>query len=78
LLASNFDLAPPAAQATYEALLTPGAGLAPDARFSREGFAAVLGIRAELEGMWGGKPPAPDKYLDLAHYERALPTARQR
>jgi ABC-type nitrate/sulfonate/bicarbonate transport system substrate-binding protein len=78
LLAGNFDLAPPAAQATYEALLTPGAGLAPDARFSREGFAAVLGIRAELEGMWGGKPPAPDKYLDLAHYERALPTARQR
>jgi NitT/TauT family transport system substrate-binding protein len=78
LLASGFELAPPVAQATYQALLAPGAGLAPDARLSPEGFAAVLGIRAELEGMWGGAAPAPGKYLDLSHYERALRTARQR
>jgi ABC-type nitrate/sulfonate/bicarbonate transport system substrate-binding protein len=78
LLSSGFDLAPPVAQATYDALLAPGAGLAPDACFSLEGFAAVLAIRAEMEGMWGGTPPAPGKYLDLSHYERALRTARQR
>jgi hypothetical protein len=23
-------------------------------------------------GTWGGKPPAPDKYLDLSYYDRAL------
>jgi ABC-type nitrate/sulfonate/bicarbonate transport system substrate-binding protein len=78
LLAGGFGLAPPVAQATYEALLTPGAGLAPDARLSPEGFAAMLGLRAELEGMWGGTAPPGDKYLDLSHYERALRTARQR
>lgn len=78
LLAGAFDLAPPVAQATYEAMLAPGAGLAPDARLSPEGFAAVLGIRAEMEGMWGGTAPAPDKYLDLSYYERAQRTARQR
>ena len=32
----------------------------------------VLALRAEMEGMWGGKPPAADKYLDLSYYERAL------
>jgi ABC-type nitrate/sulfonate/bicarbonate transport system substrate-binding protein len=77
LLAGNFDLAPPIAQATYDALLAPGAGLAPDARLNFEGFTAVLNIRAEMEGMWGGTPPPADKYLDLSHYERALRTARQ-
>jgi hypothetical protein len=77
MLASAFDLAPAVAQATYDALLAPGAGLAPDARLNFEGFTAVLNIRAELEGMWGGTAPAAGKYLDLSHYERALRTARQ-
>jgi ABC-type nitrate/sulfonate/bicarbonate transport system substrate-binding protein len=78
LLSSGFDLAPPVAEATYEALLAPGAGLAPDARFSLEGFAAVLAIRAEMEGMWGGRAPEAGKYLDLSHYERALDAATHR
>jgi len=77
LLAGSFDLAPPVAQATYEALLAPGAGLAPDARLNLEGFRAALNIRAEMEGMWGGTPPAADKYLELSYYERALGSARQ-
>ncbi len=72
LLARSFKLDPVAASGTYEALLTPGAGLAPDARFNRAGFEAVLAIRAEMEGMWGGVPPAPDKYIDLSHYEQAI------
>lgn len=71
LLMRSFKLDPAAAAGTYEALLTPGAGLAPDARFNTEGFRVVLAIRAEMEGMWGGTPPAPDKYLDLSHYEQA-------
>jgi hypothetical protein len=52
-------------------LLTPGSGLAVDAAFSLEGFAQVLSIRAEMEGMWGGQPPAADKFLNLSFYEQA-------
>jgi len=32
----------------------------------------VLALRAEIEGQWGGKPPAPEKCLDLGYYGRAL------
>jgi ABC-type nitrate/sulfonate/bicarbonate transport system substrate-binding protein len=78
LLARVFDLPPPVAQASYEALLAPGSGLAPDARLDHEGFAAMLGIRAEMENMWGGTAPPPGKYLDPSYYERALAMARQR
>ena len=76
LLADRFKLAPAVAEGTYVALTTPGSGLAPDARLSMEGFRNVLAIRAEMENMWGGTPPAPDKYLDLSYYERALRHAR--
>ena len=44
---------------------------ATDARFDIEGFRNVLRLRADMLGTWGGKPPAPDKYLDLSYYDRA-------
>jgi ABC-type nitrate/sulfonate/bicarbonate transport system substrate-binding protein len=47
---------------------------APDARFSMDGFRNVLALRAEMLGTWGGKPPAPEKYVDLSYYDRALKT----
>jgi ABC-type nitrate/sulfonate/bicarbonate transport system substrate-binding protein len=47
-------------------------GFATDARFDLEGFRNVLKLRAEMLGTWGGKPPAPEKYLDLSYYDRAL------
>lgn len=75
LLTSSFKLSPQAAEGTYEALVKPGSGLAVDARFSDEGFQTVLAIRAEMEGMWGGKPPAPDKYIDMSYYGRAIKAA---
>lgn len=65
-LTAHFQLQGEEAANTYEALLAPGSGLAVDAAFNHEGFAQVLAIRAEMEGMWGGTPPAPDKYLDLS------------
>jgi len=43
-----------------------------DARIDMEGFRNVLRLRADMLGTWGGKPPAPDKYLDLSYYDRAL------
>lgn len=76
LLEARFKLAPAVAAGTYAALTTPGSGLAPDARLSLDGFKNVLAIRAEMENMWGGTPPAPDKYLDLSYYERALRYAK--
>ena len=72
LLTSRFKLAPGVAQGTYDAVLKPGSGLAPDAGFSDEGFACVLAIRAEMEGMWAGLPPAIEKYVDLSYYQSAL------
>jgi hypothetical protein len=39
-----------------------------------EGFKAMLAIRAEMEGMWGGTPPAPGKYPDLTYYDKAVNT----
>src|SRR5260370_25567518 len=47
-------------------------GFATDAKFDMEGFRNVLKLRADLLGTWGGMPPAPDKYLHLSYYQRAL------
>lgn len=75
LLTSSFKLSPLAAEGTYDALLKPGSGLAPEARFNLAGFNNVLAIRAEMEGMWGGTPPPADKYIDLSFFERAIQSA---
>lgn len=76
LLGRSFKLSAQAAEGSYAALVAPGSGLAPDARFNREGFETVLAIRAEMEGMWSGVPPAADKYLDQSYYERAYALAQ--
>lgn len=73
LLAKWLKLEPAVAAQTYELLLQPKFGLTPDAKFDLEGFKALLALRAEIEGQWGGKPPAPDRYFDLQYYDRALP-----
>jgi ABC-type nitrate/sulfonate/bicarbonate transport system substrate-binding protein len=72
LIATRLKQDPKVAERTYEALMEPRFGFAPDARFDMEGFRAVLALRAEIEGQWGGKPPAPDRYIDLGYYDRAM------
>ncbi len=74
LLAERLKLAPDIAAATWERAADPVGGLAPDAKLDMEAFRNVLAIRAETEGQWGGKPPAPEKYVDLSYYQRALRT----
>ena len=64
------------AEQTYAALNTPSHGLAKDCAFNMEGFKNVLSLRAEIMGQWGGQAPAPEKYLDLSLYKRALGHAR--
>lgn len=60
------------AELTYQDLITPGHGLSRDCAFDLPGFRNVLALRAEMEGQWDGKAPAPDKYIDLSYYQRAL------
>ena len=71
LLVRRFSLSEAHALASYATLNAPGSGLATDAALNHAGFAAVLAIRAEMEGMWGGTAPAIDRYLNLAYYTRA-------
>lgn len=72
MLVERFKLDPKVAQRTWELLADPKFGLSPDARFNVEGFKNVLALRAEIEGDWGGKPPAAERYFDLSYYGRAL------
>jgi ABC-type nitrate/sulfonate/bicarbonate transport system substrate-binding protein len=77
ILSERLKLKPEHAVATYNALLVPRSGLARDAAVDMEGFRNVLAVRAEIEGQWGGKPPAVDKYLDLSYFNRALARVNQ-
>lgn len=77
VLERDLKVSPKVAEQTYVELTTPGHGMARDCAFNMEGFRNVLALRAEIEGNWGGKPPAPDRYVDLRFYERALQLARR-
>ena len=74
LLVQRLKLAPDVAERTYDLMREPKFGLVPDAKFDVEGFRNLLALRAEIEGQWGGKPPAAGKYIDLSYYERAIKT----
>jgi hypothetical protein len=76
LLSERLKVTPEVAAQTWELLADPKFGLATDGRFDMQGFRNVLALRAEIEGSWGGKPPAPDRYLDLSFYENALKRLR--
>jgi ABC-type nitrate/sulfonate/bicarbonate transport system substrate-binding protein len=70
LLAERLGIPADVAARTCERAVTEG--LAPDARLDLDGLRTVLALRAEIEGQWGGRAPAPEKYYDLRYYERAL------
>lgn len=72
LLTKEAHLGLEVAAETYENSLTKPGGFAKDAAFDLEGFQNVLKLRAEIEGSWGGHPPAPEKYYDPLFYEAAL------
>lgn len=72
LIAARLKQTPALATRTYdEALLQPKFGLVPDARLDLDGLKAVLALRAELEGQWGGVAPPAERYIELSYYERA-------
>jgi ABC-type nitrate/sulfonate/bicarbonate transport system substrate-binding protein len=72
LLRDKLKLSDAAAARTYAQLVDPGFGFTPDARFSQQGFTNMLALRAEIERKPNLAPPAPEKYVDLGYYERAI------
>jgi len=72
LLAERLKVPPEVAARTWDLMTDARFGLARDARFDMRGFRNVLALRAEIEGNWGGKPPAPERYVDLSFYQNAL------
>jgi ABC-type nitrate/sulfonate/bicarbonate transport system substrate-binding protein len=72
ILAERLKIAPEVAAATWEVAADPVKGLTPDAKLDMDGLRNVLALRAEMIGTWGGKAPAPDKYVDLSYYGRAI------
>jgi ABC-type nitrate/sulfonate/bicarbonate transport system substrate-binding protein len=71
VLVDRLKLERDVAEHVYSLATGPG-GLQPDARLDADGFKTVLALRAEMEAQWGGRAPAPDRYLDLGYYERAI------
>ncbi len=71
LLMARFQQGRHIALRSYDSLVAKGSGLAPQARIDPAGFQQVLALRAEMEGMWGGVPPPPARFLDLSFYDAA-------
>ncbi|HYR35530.1 MAG TPA: ABC transporter substrate-binding protein [Burkholderiales bacterium] len=72
ILAERLKVGTDTAAQTWQLMTDPKFGIARDARFDMEGFRNVLALRAEIEGSWGGKAPAPDRYVDLSYYDAAM------
>jgi ABC-type nitrate/sulfonate/bicarbonate transport system substrate-binding protein len=70
-LMERLRLAEDVATAAYVVATGPE-GFAKDGALDLEGFRNVLKLRATHLGTWGGTPPAPEKYLDLSYYQKAL------
>jgi ABC-type nitrate/sulfonate/bicarbonate transport system substrate-binding protein len=56
---------------TYQELMLKGSGLSKDCAIDMPGFKNVLALRAEIEGQWGGNPPALEKFLDMSYFDKA-------
>ena len=72
MMIKESHLAPEVAAESFESLMTRPGGFANDASFDLDGFKNVLKLRAEIEGSWGGHPPAPEKYYDASYYSAAI------
>jgi NitT/TauT family transport system substrate-binding protein len=72
LMVKESHLTPSVAAEAYESSMTRPGGYEKDSALDLDGFKNVLQLRAEIEGQWGGHPPAPEKYYDSSYYEAAL------
>jgi ABC-type nitrate/sulfonate/bicarbonate transport system substrate-binding protein len=69
LIATQFKLEPEIAAESYAIAVDPKSGLAKDAKLDMEGLQNVLKLRADWSGV---TPGAPDRYIDLSYYQKAL------
>jgi ABC-type nitrate/sulfonate/bicarbonate transport system substrate-binding protein len=69
ILARRLSLAPDLASDVFDIITGDAEGFAKDGKFDMAGFRNVLALRASYEGK---NPSAPEKYLDLSYYDRAL------
>jgi ABC-type nitrate/sulfonate/bicarbonate transport system substrate-binding protein len=69
LLVKNLKLEPDVAAESYAIAVDPKGGMAKDAEFDLDGFKNVLKLRADWTGL---QPGAPEKYIDLSYYKKAL------
>jgi NitT/TauT family transport system substrate-binding protein len=76
LMTKEMHLTPEIAAEAYESFMTRPGGYEKNAGLDLNGFKNVLKLRAEVEGQWGGKPPAPEKYYDASYYDAALQRLR--
>lgn len=72
ILADRLRIDTDIAAQSVDAAVGPARGLAVDASFDMPGFENTLRIRDRIAGTWGGRIPAPGKYLDLSYYEQAV------
>jgi ABC-type nitrate/sulfonate/bicarbonate transport system substrate-binding protein len=72
LMRDKLKLSDEIAGRTYAQLVDPGFGFTPDATFNRQGLRNMLALRAEIERKPGATPAAPERYVDLGYYERAM------
>jgi ABC-type nitrate/sulfonate/bicarbonate transport system substrate-binding protein len=70
-LAEQLKLPQDIAAQSYAVAVDAAEGFARDGKLDLEGFRNVLKLRATHLGMWGGNPPAPEKYIDLSYYQKA-------
>jgi ABC-type nitrate/sulfonate/bicarbonate transport system substrate-binding protein len=70
-IAADAKVSPEVAAEAYALEMGLG-GWDKDMRFNVNAFKNLMQVRADVEGTWGGKPPAPEKYYDSSYYERAL------
>src|SRR5262245_60718445 len=71
LLVEKLKVSEPTASRTYELLVDPSFGFNVDAKFDWQGFRNLLALRAEIERK-GEEAVAPERYVDLGYYERAV------
>lgn len=69
LIAAQFKLEPEIAAESYAIAVDPKGGLAKDAKLDMEGLQNVLKLRSDWSGV---TPGAPDRYIDLSYYQKAL------
>jgi ABC-type nitrate/sulfonate/bicarbonate transport system substrate-binding protein len=71
LLVDKLHVPPKVAERTYDLLVDPSFGFNVDAKFDPEGFKNLLALRAEIQRK-GEAAVAPERYVDLGYYERAM------